>query len=107
MSVAPLYIYIYTPLGPVAFFSSLTLLLIAGGLLLGLKGVIRGDGVWRIRRQAGGHDIEVFKVAEHGHGEVLTEEFISWRNSDAMKNPGQPGQPQQQAQEQAQQQPSS
>lgn len=52
---------------------------------VGLKGVIRGGGVWRIRREAGGRDVEVFKLTDHGHGEVLSDEFIEWRNSDAMK----------------------
>lgn len=55
------------------------------GTPLGLKGVIRGGGLWRIRRQPGGRDVEVFRLAEHGHGQVLSDEFLEWRNSEAMK----------------------
>ncbi|CAI4210404.1 unnamed protein product [Parascedosporium putredinis] len=50
-----------------------------------LKSVIRGGGLWRIRRQPGGRDVEVFRLAEHGHGQVLSDEFLEWRNSEAMK----------------------
>ena len=45
----------------------------------GLRKTITGEGVWRIRRQAGSSAIEVFQVEETGHGSILTEEFVAWR----------------------------
>jgi RAT1-interacting protein len=38
-----------------------------------------GDGVWRIRRKERAPIIEVFKVEETGHGDILSNEFINWR----------------------------
>ena len=37
------------------------------------------DGVWRIRRKERSSAIEVFKVEDAGHGEILSDEFINWR----------------------------
>jgi RAT1-interacting protein len=44
-----------------------------------LKTTITGDGVWRIRRKERSSSIEVFRVEETGHGEILSDEFINWR----------------------------
>jgi RAT1-interacting protein len=44
-----------------------------------LKATITGDGVWRIRRKERTSIIEVFKVEETGHGDILSDEFINWR----------------------------
>jgi RAT1-interacting protein len=44
-----------------------------------LKATIIGDGVWRIRRKERSSTIEVFKVEETGHGDILSDEFINWR----------------------------
>ncbi|KAH6686293.1 RAI1 protein [Plectosphaerella plurivora] len=44
-----------------------------------LRGTINDDGVWRIRRRPGAPHIEVFRVEEAGHGDILTDEFINWR----------------------------
>lgn len=44
-----------------------------------LKATILGDGVWRIRRKERTSTIEVFKVEEAGHGDILSDEFINWR----------------------------
>ncbi|KAK4167980.1 RAI1 like PD-XK nuclease-domain-containing protein [Cladorrhinum sp. PSN259] len=44
-----------------------------------LRVTVNDDGVWRIRRQKGASEIEVWRVEEAGHGEVLTEEFMNWR----------------------------
>ncbi|KAF2965266.1 hypothetical protein GQX73_g8305 [Xylaria multiplex] len=44
-----------------------------------LRNTINDEGVWRIRRRAGSPTIEVFKVEEVGHGNILTDEFINWR----------------------------
>jgi RAT1-interacting protein len=44
-----------------------------------LKATITEDGVWRIRRKERSSTIEVFRVEETGHGDVLSDEFINWR----------------------------
>jgi RAT1-interacting protein len=44
-----------------------------------LKATVTGDGVWRIRRRERSPTIEVFKVEEAGHGDILSDEFINWR----------------------------
>ncbi|KAF1813368.1 RAI1-domain-containing protein [Eremomyces bilateralis CBS 781.70] len=48
-----------------------------------LKSTIRGEGVWRICRRPQSPSIEVFKVENKGHGEILTSEFINWRTKIA------------------------
>ncbi|GKT40704.1 decapping nuclease RAI1 [Colletotrichum spaethianum] len=54
--------------------------------MTGLRQTINDDGVWRIRRRAGEPNIEVFKIDEAGHGDVLTDEFINWRIKLSMKS---------------------
>ena len=44
-----------------------------------LKDKIVGDGVWRIQRKERSGNIEVFKVEETGHGDILSDDFIKWR----------------------------
>ncbi|KAK3995025.1 RAI1 like PD-XK nuclease-domain-containing protein [Cladorrhinum sp. PSN332] len=51
----------------------------ASKFLSWLRETINDDGVWRIRRQRGAKEIEVWRVEEAGHGEILTEEFMNWR----------------------------
>ncbi|KAI0403638.1 RAI1 like PD-XK nuclease-domain-containing protein [Xylaria palmicola] len=51
----------------------------ANAFLEWLRNTINDEGVWRIRRRAGSQTIEVFKVEEVGHGNILTDEFINWR----------------------------
>ncbi|KAK1504924.1 hypothetical protein CABS01_08702 [Colletotrichum abscissum] len=58
----------------------------AAEFLVWLRQTINDDGVWRIRRRAGEPTIEVFKVDEAGHGELLTDDFINWRIKLSMKN---------------------
>ncbi|GJC93608.1 RAI1 [Colletotrichum higginsianum] len=53
---------------------------------IGLRQTINDDGVWRIRRRAGEPTIEVFKIDEAGHGELLTDDFINWRIKLSMKS---------------------
>ena len=53
-----------------------------------LKGTITGDGVWRIRRKERAPVIEVFKLEEAGHGDILLDEFINWRIKLALKDHG-------------------
>jgi len=43
-----------------------------------LKTTITKEGVWRISRRERSRAIEVFKVDE-GHGQILTPEFLEWR----------------------------
>lgn len=49
----------------------------------GLKQVVQGDGVWRIRKLEKSHVIEVFKIEESGHGDILSSGFKVWRESMA------------------------
>ncbi|KAI1328814.1 RAI1 like PD-XK nuclease-domain-containing protein [Xylariaceae sp. FL0255] len=51
----------------------------ASAFLSWLREAINDEGVWTIRRRPGSSTIEVFKVEEVGHGQILTEEFINWR----------------------------
>lgn len=44
-----------------------------------MKATITEDGIWRIRRKERSSTIEVFRVEETGHGDVLSDEFINWR----------------------------
>ncbi|KAJ5358527.1 Decapping nuclease rai1 [Penicillium cataractarum] len=51
----------------------------AAAFLEWLKQVIQGDGVWRIRKVEKSHVIEVYKVEESGHGDILSSTFKTWR----------------------------
>ncbi|KAH0600301.1 hypothetical protein MHUMG1_01297 [Metarhizium humberi] len=44
-----------------------------------LQSTINDEGVWRIRRHPASPTIEVFKVEETGHGNILSDEFKNWR----------------------------
>ncbi|KAG0648582.1 Decapping nuclease RAI1 [Hyphodiscus hymeniophilus] len=44
-----------------------------------LKAKVTGDGVWRIRRKERAPVIEIFKLEETGHGDIVSDEFINWR----------------------------
>jgi RAT1-interacting protein len=46
-----------------------------------LKATITGDGVWRIRRKEKSPVIEAFKIEETGYGDILSDEFVTWRLS--------------------------
>ena len=45
----------------------------------GLRQTITDEGVWRIRCAPKSQYIEVFKVEEVGHGNIITDEFMNWR----------------------------
>jgi RAT1-interacting protein len=47
--------------------------------LLGLTQNINDEGVWRIQRRPQSPTIELFKVEETGHGDILSDEFKNWR----------------------------
>jgi RAT1-interacting protein len=49
---------------------------------------VTGDGVWRIRRKERSATIEVFKLEETGHGDILSDEFINWRIKLALNEGG-------------------
>ncbi|TVY48011.1 Decapping nuclease [Lachnellula occidentalis] len=51
----------------------------AAGLLDFLKATITGDGVWRIRRKERSSAIEVFRIEEAGHGDIIPDDFLNWR----------------------------
>ena len=44
-----------------------------------LKDTISTDGVWKIRRHEKSPRIEVFKVEETGHGDIISQDFLAWR----------------------------
>lgn len=46
----------------------------------GFKKTITTNGVWRIRRRERSPVIEIFKNEETGCGDILSPEFIQWRN---------------------------
>ncbi|RYP09029.1 hypothetical protein DL764_001525 [Monosporascus ibericus] len=60
----------------------------ASAFLDWLRETINDEGVWRIRRQPRSQTIEVFRVEEVGHGDVLTDEFINWRIKLSLGNAG-------------------
>ena len=61
-----------------------------GASVLGfLKETIKEEGVWRIKRAERSGVVEVWKVEEVGHGDIISEEFINWRIKLALKGQGQ------------------
>jgi hypothetical protein len=44
-----------------------------------LKAIMTSPGVWRIRRSERSPIIELTKVADHGTGNVISENFLKWR----------------------------
>ena len=48
----------------------------------GLKTVITTDGVWRIRKRERVPKVEVYKVEQSGHGDILSENFVRWRTCE-------------------------
>jgi len=48
--------------------------------LAGLKHTIQSDGTWRIRKKEKSSVIEVFKIEESGHGDILSSTFTNWRS---------------------------
>ena len=44
---------------------------------------ITSPGVWRIRKREKVPFIEVFKCEESGYGDILSEEFVEWRQRDS------------------------
>ncbi|KAM5342508.1 hypothetical protein ACJ41O_013474 [Fusarium nematophilum] len=51
----------------------------AAAFLEWLSQNINDEGVWRIQRQPQSPTIELFKVEETGHGDILSDEFKNWR----------------------------
>ncbi|KFH47562.1 Decapping nuclease-like protein [Hapsidospora chrysogenum ATCC 11550] len=58
----------------------------AGEFLEWLMATINDEGVWRIRRRPQDPNIEVFKVEETGHGEIISDEFKNWRIKLALRD---------------------
>jgi RAT1-interacting protein len=44
-----------------------------------LKAIMTSPGVWRIRRQERSPAIEISKVADHGTGNIISADFLKWR----------------------------
>ncbi|KAL2268675.1 hypothetical protein VTJ83DRAFT_3521 [Remersonia thermophila] len=44
-----------------------------------LRANITDEGVWRIRRAHRSNVIELFRVEEVGHGNIITDDFMNWR----------------------------
>lgn len=44
--------------------------------------MIDGDGVWKIRKRERVPNIEVVKIEESGHGDIISREFSQWRTVD-------------------------
>ncbi|KAK5291761.1 decapping endonuclease targeting mRNA [Exophiala xenobiotica] len=61
----------------------------AASFLEWLKGVITEDGVWRIRKREKVPVIEVFKLEETGHGDILSQAFLDWRSKELAAYPTQ------------------
>ncbi|KAI5293751.1 decapping endonuclease targeting mRNA [Ascosphaera acerosa] len=53
-----------------------------------LKETITSDGVWRIRMRERSSVIEVFRMEETGHGDILSDSFKEWRD---LRQTGRPG----------------
>ncbi|KAH6892240.1 RAI1 like PD-XK nuclease-domain-containing protein [Thelonectria olida] len=51
----------------------------AGVFLEWLMQTINDEGVWRIARRPQSPTIEVYRVEETGHGDILSDEFKNWR----------------------------
>jgi len=47
----------------------------------GLKDTITEDGVWRIQKREKMPTIEVFKLEDTGHGDILSQNFARWRKT--------------------------
>ncbi|KAL9091864.1 MAG: hypothetical protein Q9165_004615 [Trypethelium subeluteriae] len=44
-----------------------------------LRNTITSEGVWRIRHKHESGQVEVFKIEESGHGNILSQQFRDWR----------------------------
>lgn len=49
---------------------------------IGLKSVIKEEGVWRIRKPEKVPIVEVFRVEEAGTGDILSQRFRDWRSKE-------------------------
>lgn len=52
---------------------------LANLMVIGLRTSLNDEGVWRIRRPHKANYIELFKVEEVGHGNLITDDFMNWR----------------------------
>ncbi|KAK6584385.1 hypothetical protein PZA11_002609 [Diplocarpon coronariae] len=59
----------------------------AARLLDFMRSTVIEDGVWRIRRKERSSTIEVFRIEEAGHGDILSDDFINWRIKLALAHP--------------------
>lgn len=57
----------------------------AASFLEWVKTVVTGEGVWRLRKLEKSSTMELFKLEETGHGSILSETFLQWRNTGLPK----------------------
>lgn len=53
--------------------------------LLGLRSTISSEGIWKIKRKERSSEIEVYRVEEFGHGDILSDEFFTWRSRNVTR----------------------
>ncbi|OJJ52592.1 hypothetical protein ASPSYDRAFT_164387 [Aspergillus sydowii CBS 593.65] len=53
----------------------------AASFLEWLKSTVQEGGTWRLRKQEKSSVIEVFQVEESGTGDILSQDFLSWRST--------------------------
>jgi len=58
-----------------------------------LKDTVQGEGVWRIRRKDRSACIEVFRIEDSGHGDILSLDFVAWRSEVDLGNNSVPEKP--------------
>ena len=54
----------------------------AASFLEWIKSVVTDEGVWRLRKLEKLSKLELFKLEETGHGSILSDSFLQWRNTE-------------------------
>ena len=54
--------------------------------VLDLRATVTGRGVWRIRRRRNSPVVEIFKIKDDGHDQIISQEFLDWRLSQSAAN---------------------
>lgn len=55
--------------------------------------MVTTDGVWRIQKREKVPFLEVFRIEETGHGDILLPAFVDWRTNGLQKQEPQVEQP--------------
>ncbi|RWQ92819.1 RAI1 like PD-XK nuclease-domain-containing protein [Paecilomyces variotii] len=56
------------------------------GFLEWLKMKVQGQGLWRIRKREKSPVIELFKVEEGGHGDIISPAFMAWQRGTVQRH---------------------